>query len=289
MKKFLHFICLVFVITLISSCSTTKSKDEIKGFKKFYHNTTAKFNGFFNVEELMRESMIKLQDMHFDNYNEILDVYDYVNVENPQSVRADLDKAIEKVSTVATIHDYSNYVDDCYVLIGKAQYLKHDYIGAEETFQYFEEMFDPKNPYGRVYSKSRSKKSGRATPKELKRQRKEKEQERKEKQKVKDQERKEKEKEREDQRKEQQKLRKEKEKERKRKAKERKKNSKKGRRSSRETTKVNDNATKNETPNPSIDKDKLKEQEEALGGFEKGEGRRGEKKRRTREKRKRSI
>ncbi|NNK89120.1 MAG: tetratricopeptide repeat protein [Saprospiraceae bacterium] len=273
MKKFLQFICFAFVLTIVSSCSTTKSKDEIKGFKKFYHNTTAKFNGFFNAEELMKESMVKLQDMHLDNYNEILDVYDYVNVDNPQSVSADLDKAIEKVSTVATIHDISNYVDDCYVIIGKAQYLKHDYVGAEETFQYFEEMFDPKNPYGRVYSKSKSKRTGRATPKELKQQRKEKENERKEQQKERDEQKKE----REEIRKEQQKTRKEKEKERKKKAKERKKNAKKSRSSSRSSSRGSTRSSEKDSSQdkdeeikaPTIDREKQREQEKALEALRK--------------------
>ncbi len=256
LKKFVPYILFLLFAFVISSCSTTKSKDEIKGFKKFYHNTTAKFNGFFNAEELMRESMLKLQDMHMDNYNEIISVYDYVDVENPQSVTSDLDKAIEKVSTVASIHDISNYVDDCYVLIGKAQYLKHDYIGAEETFQYFEEVFDPKNPYGRVYSKSKKKKSGRSSKKDLKKARKEK-----------DKEREEDKKERDDKRKELQKDRKEKEKERKKNAKERKKSSKNGRRgSSRSSTKSDDVKKPKSTAE---DRAKTREQQAALEELEK--------------------
>jgi len=207
---------------VISACSTTRKKSEVKGFKKFYHNTTAKFNGYFNAQELLKYTMLTLEDMHQDNYNEILNVYDYVNVDNPQAVVADMDKAIEKATTVATIHEISNYLDDCYVLIGKAQFLKHDYAAAEETFQYFEEEFDPLNPYGRVYQVKNKKKTGNAARKELKEERKEKEEERKEVQKTREEERKEKQKEREAR-----------EKERKKASKERKKNAKKGRDKSR--------------------------------------------------------
>lgn len=248
MDKFIRYIFLLAFCALLGSCSTTKSKDEVKGFKKFYHNTTSKFNGYFNAEELMRESKLKLQEDHLDNYNEVLSVYDYVNVENPQSVSADLDRAIEKVSTVATIHDIGNYVDDCYVLIGKAQYMKQDYIGAEETLQYFEEMFDPKNPYGRVYSKSKKKKTGAARKKQLKQERKQRDKEREADKKARDEERKQKQKER-----------KAKEKEREKEAKERKKNSSRSRTSSRKS-----NSRKSSKKKPSREeRDKAREEEAA--------------------------
>ena len=165
---------------MLLGCSTTKSKDEQSKFKKFYHNTTSKYNGFFNAKEIMSNTLVELDQLHQDNYNKILPVYNYVEVENPKSVTPELDRAIEKVITVATIHDLSNYVDDCYVLMGKAQYLKQDYASAEETFQYFEEQFDPKNPYGREYSK--------AKPQSAKERKKAKDKERKEKQKEREEE-----------------------------------------------------------------------------------------------------
>lgn len=195
LKAYTYFLISFCFLTLALSCSTTRKKEDVKGIKKLYHNTTAKFNGYFNAEELIDETMLKLQEMHVDNYNSILDVYDYIEVDNPQSIKEDMDKAIEKVSVVATVHDVSNYVDDCYLIIGKAQYIKQDYIAAEETFQYFEEMFDPKNPYGRAYnSSSRNSTSGRKSKKEIKQERKEKENEREEKKKARDDERKDKEK-----------------------------------------------------------------------------------------------
>jgi len=167
--------------TLLAGCSTTKSKDDQSKFKQLYHNTTSKYNGFFNAEEIMAETIMELDAMHVENYNKTLSVYDYVEADNPTAVTPQLDQAIEKVITVATVHDLSNYVDDCYVLMGKAQYLKQDYASAEETFQFFQEEFDPKNPYGREYTKSkRKKKSTKERKKEMQEKRKEADDERKE-------------------------------------------------------------------------------------------------------------
>jgi tetratricopeptide (TPR) repeat protein len=189
----------------------------------------------------MDEGIVTLQSMHQDNYNTILDVYDYVNVEGVTSINADMDKAIEKLTTVATIHDVSNYLDDCYVLIGKAQYLKQDYAAALETFQYFEEEFDPKNPYGRVYKANNKKKSSKDKRKELEQARKEKDKERKE-------EAKEREKEREQQKKE----REEKDKQRKKEAKDRKKSRGKKSRSTKSRNPISKD--KEETPEVKVDK-----------------------------------
>ena len=258
MKKINITIFLFAFAIVFSACSSRKKKSEVKGFKKFYHNTTAKFNGYFNAEELMKESMVTLQDMNVDNYNKILSVYDYVNIDNNQAVKADMDKAIEKLSTVATIHEVSNYVDDCYLNIGKAQFYKQDYIAAEETFIFFEEVFDPRNPYGKAYdSKAYKKKSsGRKTKKEVKQARKEKEavkEERNEikKEKVKKQEdiRKEKDKERKEKAKARKKAKKEREKEKrnKKKNKKNKSSSSKKESASKDTAKA---ATKKAVPVP---------------------------------------
>ena len=226
MKRYFSVI-IVFVFGIfLSSCATKKSRNDVSGLKKFYHNTTAKFNGYFNADVLLTESIYKLEEIHEDNYNQLLDVYKYAAVDNAESVSGDLDKAIEKVSVVATLHSPSNWVDDCYVLMGKAQYLKQDYESAEETLEYFAEEFDPKNAGARKLKKSKEQ-VRKEKEKERKEDRKAKEEERAEKQKQRDEELKEREKERKNKKK----LQKQKAKEREQKLKDRKKQIKKNRKS----------------------------------------------------------
>jgi len=166
----LTFICFVSIAVLVGCASKKKKGGNPSALSKFYHNTTALYNGYFNANELMKKSYASLQGAHRDNYNEILPLYDYVLVENTKSVATDLDKAIEKVTTVAALHKPSKWVDDCYVLMGEAQYLKQDYESAEETFAYFKDEFNPTNPFGRNYKKK--KKSKKAIKKEKEKERK---------------------------------------------------------------------------------------------------------------------
>ena len=130
------------------SCSTTKRSRQDTGFLgKKYHDVTAKFNGYFNADEIYKTSI--------------------------------LDKVIEKVTKVAALHEPSKWLDDCYVLMGKAQYLKGDLESAQETFEYFVKDFNPKDPESRVYNSPDADKSTKERRKEAQRERKIVEEERK--------------------------------------------------------------------------------------------------------------
>ena len=143
MKHLYKSLTLVAAITLLAACVTQRKKDEAKGISLFFHNLQSKYNGYFNANELVRDATEKLEAQHVDNFNKILDVYPALAVDNPQSASPDLDKATEKVAVVATYHRPSHWVDDCYLLMGKAQYLKHDFESAEETFSYLTEFYNP--------------------------------------------------------------------------------------------------------------------------------------------------
>ena len=192
---------------------------------RFYHNTTAYYNGYFNANVLLEGSELKLATNNQDNYTQILDVYDYVNTADPEVVAADLDKAIEKVSVVATLHRPSHWVDDCYLLVGKAQYLKHDYESAEETLVYLKEAYSPE---AMALRKKTINKKARAKAREDERKEKKKiaEKEREERQKLQEKEREERKDEAEKSRKERMKAAKERRKEADRKRKEREKEAK---------------------------------------------------------------
>jgi outer membrane protein assembly factor BamD (BamD/ComL family) len=228
---------------MLSSCATRKRKEDVSGFKKFYHNMTAKYNGYFNADVIMKETYASLEANHTDNYTEILPVYTYGSAETAKSSEGELDRAIEKVTTVATLHDVSDWVDDCYVLMGQAQYLKQDFESAEETFEYFQEEFNPNDPSSRNYKK----KTLSADDK-----RKIREEERKEDQKIKEEERKQKAKEREEVQKEREQERKDKEDERERikKEREQKLKDRQNRSKNRKRTPVKKDTTTTTTTSP---------------------------------------
>ena len=240
------------VATATMACVTKKKRTETSKFGKFYQNTTAYYNGYWNANEILKESLITLRAANVDDYNKILEVEDFIAVDNPKMVKPEMDKIQEKVSTVAQLHEASDWVDDCYVMMGKAQYLKHEYETAEETLEYFQEDFNPSNPYGRNYKSKKP--TGKAAKKarEVEKNEKEKEREKvkEEKQEAKEEKAKTKEEERKAKAKAREKEKKEKEKQRKEAAKNRKKGIKTPKTTKEETKTVEPTPTTSTTKKP---------------------------------------
>ena len=138
------------VVIVAAGCKSTQRFGERKPIGKWYHSFTARYNGYYNANELITEAETQLEESEELNYNELLPVYPAYSVKNPKSAAANLDKAMEKVSLVVNIHRPSRYEDDSYLLLGKAQMLKQDFEDAEYTFQYSVKDFDPANETARL-------------------------------------------------------------------------------------------------------------------------------------------
>ena len=146
---FYSFIVLCLSAAFLNSCVTQKSRNDLSGLGKLYHNTTAKYNGYFNAREIFNATLLELQQQHQDNYQQKLVVYPYMALKDPKSIAPKMDEAIEKVTRVVALHPRSQWTDDCYLMVGKAQFLKQDFESAEETLRFMVAEFDPDKPAGR--------------------------------------------------------------------------------------------------------------------------------------------
>ncbi len=144
LKKFNTSLILIAAFLIASGCVTQKKKEDVGAVGKAYHNMTARYNGYYNADVLLYESTLELDAQVQDNYNKILPIYKYVEADNPKAVADRIDKAIKKVSVVVNLHRVSHWTDDCYLLMGQAQYLKQDYEAAEETLEFLMAEFNPK-------------------------------------------------------------------------------------------------------------------------------------------------
>ncbi len=133
-------------MALLPACTVQKSHKELSFLEKEFLNTNARYNGYYNAKELMKSSMANLEAQHRDNYNQVLEMYKYIAADNPQAVAPDLDLAMKKVSIVVNLYRRSKWTDDCYLLVGQAQFLKKDYESAESTLRYLLGEFDPNAP-----------------------------------------------------------------------------------------------------------------------------------------------
>lgn len=105
-------------------------------FKKFYHNTTAHYNGYFNALVKYEEAVQDIQRQHIDAFDGVLPVFVYGSQAASANFYANFDEVIKKCSNVIQNHDISNWIDDSFFLIGKAYFMKKEYFEAIESFQY---------------------------------------------------------------------------------------------------------------------------------------------------------
>lgn len=144
LKRLVYALTVVALALMIESCVAVKSSSkELSGLGKVYHNTTAHYNGYFNANEIIMATMLSMEQQYKDNYTQVLPVYAYMGIDNPKAAAPQLDEAVKKVTKVAALHPKSDWVDDCYLLAGKAHFLKQDFETAEQTLRYLTAEFSP--------------------------------------------------------------------------------------------------------------------------------------------------
>ena len=120
----------------------------------------SRYNIYFNGNESYKRGVKKIDRQFQDDFSKVLPVFKYGNEEIANSIASDMDRAITKASKVIALHsitakpdtkgkelsdkekefydrsEFNDWVDDSYLLMGKAQTLKHDYFIAIKTFTY---------------------------------------------------------------------------------------------------------------------------------------------------------
>ena len=129
----------VMVLLLLSGCSTKKNTLT----RRMYHNLTSHYNIYFNGELAIQEGEDQLRTAVKDDYTKVLRVYNYGTQQNGMAMNSTMDRALEKASICVQKHSMNfgsrervKWIDDAYLVMGKAHFYKHDYIPAKRTFDY---------------------------------------------------------------------------------------------------------------------------------------------------------
>jgi tetratricopeptide (TPR) repeat protein len=134
----LKLISLYLGTCFLAACGTPKDTAMSRGIQ----NLTARYNYIYNANVILEDYEETLHTNYKDNYNEILPVYttpekfSSATVLNPPVNEKALDAIITKSQAIIADKAFSNYIDESYLLLGKANYLKTYYFVAEEYFDY---------------------------------------------------------------------------------------------------------------------------------------------------------
>ncbi len=115
----------LFILLTMQSC---------KSFNKFYHDITARFNGYYNAKTKLDENIQQIHKLYKDDYTKILPVFKINDKATAKSNTSTYDEVMKKCSNVIDLHPKSKWTDDCYFLVGKSFFHKHEYFDAIETF-----------------------------------------------------------------------------------------------------------------------------------------------------------
>ena len=144
---------LALIVLVVSGCSTTRDGLLYRAF----HNTHAKYNGFFYAKEAMAEAEVILFEEYTENWDEILPIFPPVDESTAQQVYPLMERAIEKCTNVVDKHTMSpsrrdqkdmkrpelnKWIDDNYDIIARAHLIKGEKETALEIFQYLVRTLD---------------------------------------------------------------------------------------------------------------------------------------------------
>src|SRR5215211_2257995 len=116
--------------------------------RRFMQNTFTHYNYYFNANNKLNEIIARAKLAHRDDYTKLLPFYNY-SLDKTANEKQELDSVIFKSTVAILIHDLrSNWVDNMYMLMGKAYYFRNQLDSAYLTFQYINYAFSPKEKDG---------------------------------------------------------------------------------------------------------------------------------------------
>lgn len=111
--------------------------------KRVYNNTVTHFNYYFNANQRMNEIVDRAAESHRDDYTQLLSFYDY---DLETTAQDQIDTVLYKCTAGILLHDLrSDWVDNLYLLMGKAYLFRKDFDSALHVFQYINYAFAPKD------------------------------------------------------------------------------------------------------------------------------------------------
>ncbi|MEN9699851.1 MAG: hypothetical protein RLZZ301_1049 [Bacteroidota bacterium] len=151
MPKRLHLFFFAVLLLGVAACSTENNTP----INRFYHQTTAKYNGHFNAKELLRVSLKTYNDSRKEDFYSILPVFPLPQEKDVKGMLPSIDTAIAKCSKVILNHsmpsaenmfyktaEYNKWIDENWITVGEAFFYRRDYQKAMDNFQFVKRFFE---------------------------------------------------------------------------------------------------------------------------------------------------
>lgn len=163
MRNHLLHIILFALLVLLTGCSTQKNTWLSRNTLGIY----TRFNIYYNGNESYKEGLTKINAAHKEDYTGILPMYPISVHSNATAATADMERAIEKAKkaiklyslkkkptkdpakakdpkyiTLMNQEEYNPMMDEVWLLMGKSEFHKADFLAAVGTFTYITKHFE---------------------------------------------------------------------------------------------------------------------------------------------------
>lgn len=151
------------VLLLLTACGSTKLNT---AQSRFYQAFVTRFNTYHNGHEAYKEGVASQEKAHKDNYMEIIPLFPVSKESTRSAGGGSFDKAIEKSQKAIKLHsiktkpkrkagktlsekdkqwlakkEYNPFLHNAWMLMGKAQFQKGEFLEAATTFSYITRLY----------------------------------------------------------------------------------------------------------------------------------------------------
>lgn len=151
------------VLMLLTACGSTKVNT---AQSRFYQAFVTRFNVYHNGHEAYKEGLASQEKSHKDNYMEIIPLFPVSKESTRSAGGGSFDKAIEKSQKAIKLHsikakpkkkagqtlsekdkqwlakkEYNPFLHHAWMLMGKAQFQKGEFLEAATTFSYITRLY----------------------------------------------------------------------------------------------------------------------------------------------------
>jgi tetratricopeptide (TPR) repeat protein len=126
------FICCLLFVYVIAACSQYSTRPAAVGA----HNFSARYNAYFMADQDLKEAEFAIKKAYKENYNQILPILIPLDSILALPAKPQLENAIKKTSIVAEKHQNSKWVDNSYIILGKARLYLGQWADGLEALRY---------------------------------------------------------------------------------------------------------------------------------------------------------
>lgn len=145
------------ITVFITGCSVEKNT----GASRFYNSLISKYNIWFNGNEAYKAGVAKVKSSHRDDFTSLIPVFEYTSPESARAASSDMERAMQKASKVISLYsitarpdekgrkggnaksetfynrrEFNEWVDDSYLLLGKAQFYQKNFAASRASLAF---------------------------------------------------------------------------------------------------------------------------------------------------------